>query len=124
MSRGGNQLAHSYRTLQQWNHWLTQHFLGERLLQAEQQSLTSILNQQFGKHAILIGVPHQQPLLDATRLPCHTLLSPLVYHDTHSNYIESDLHELPLLTGSVDLLILPHTLEYIDNHANIVKHAG
>jgi ubiquinone/menaquinone biosynthesis C-methylase UbiE len=116
-------LAHSYRTLQHWNQWLTQHGLGERLLSAEQRLLTSMLKQQYGKHALLIGVSHQQSLLNATLLPYHTLLSPLISREHHVSYVEGDLHELPILTGSVDLVILPHTLEFIDNPRQLLAEA-
>jgi len=32
-----------------------------------------------------------------------------------AGYIEGDFHDLPILTGSMDLVLLPHTLEFIDH---------
>ena len=119
----GKSLAHSYRILQHWNQWLAQHFLGEHLLQAEQHLLTSMLKQHYGKHALLIGVPHQLPLLTSTVLPCHTLLSPLLAREKSASAIEGDLHELPILTGSMDLVMLPHTLECVDNPRQLLAEA-
>lgn len=116
-------MEHSYRTLQHWNQWLSQHFLGERLLEAELTSLTKMLNQHFGKHALLIGVPAQFGLLHASTMPCHALATPLNIQDTGSSYIETGLHELPLLTGSIDLVLLPHTLEFIDNPRQLLAEA-
>lgn len=116
-------MAHGYRILQHWNQWLAQHFLGERLLQAEGEQLSSLLNRHFGKHALLLGVPEQQKLLEATRIPCHSLLSPLIHKEKISNYIEGDFHELPILTGSIDLVMLPHTLEFIDNPRQLLAEA-
>jgi hypothetical protein len=116
-------LAHGYRTLQHWNQWLTQHNLGRSLLQAEGQQLSQWLNRHFGKHALLIGVPHQASLLNATSIPCHSILSPIMSKTHVTNYMEGDLHELPILTGSIDLVMLPHTLEFVDNPRQLLAEA-
>lgn len=119
----GKALAHGYKILQHWNQWLSQHFLGASLLQAEEQLLTHLLPQCFGKHVLLIGAPHQASLLNSTTISCRTLLSPLISHDIPTCYIESDIHELPVLTGSIDLVILPHTLELVDNPRQLLFEA-
>lgn len=116
-------MAHGYRTLQHWNQWLAQQFLGNKLLEAEKQILSSLLNRHFGKHALLIGVPHQYELLTATTIPCHSFVSPLISKDSRFSNIESDFHELPILTGSIDLVMLPHTLEFIDNPRQLLSEA-
>ena len=116
-------MAHGYRILQHWNQWLTQQFLGNVLLETEAQQLSILLDRHFGKHAILIGVPHQYRLLEATKIPCHSLVTPLLSKDKKHGYIEGDLHDLPILTGSVDLVILPHTLELIDNPRQLLAEA-
>jgi SAM-dependent methyltransferase len=33
------------------------------------------------------------------------------------------LHELPILTGSIDLVMLPHTLEFVDNARQLLAEA-
>jgi len=116
-------LAHGYRTLQHWNQWLSQQFLGKKVLETEEQQLSSMLERHFGKHALLIGVPSQHRLLQSTNIACHSLLSPLVSKEKIETYIESDFHELPILTGSIDLVILPHTLEFIDNPRQLLAEA-
>lgn len=83
ISRGeGKALAHGYRILQHWNQWLAQQFLGKSLLQEERQMLSHLLDNHFGKHALLIGVPHQYVLLEASTLPCHSLITPLINKET------------------------------------------
>ena len=116
-------MAHGYRTLQHWNQWLTHQFLGSSLLDAEEKLLSSLLARHFGKHALLIGVPHQLDLLKATKIPCHSLLSPIITRDKVPGYIEGDFHELPILTGSIDLVVLPHTLEFVDNPRQLLAEA-
>lgn len=116
-------MAHGYRTLQNWNHWLAQQYLGEQVLSAEQTLLTQLLKQHYGKQALLIGVPQQQRLLNSTVVAFHSLLSPLVHHDKALGNIESDFHHLPILTGSVDLVMLPHTLEFVDQPQQLLREA-
>jgi SAM-dependent methyltransferase len=110
--------------LQHWDHWLAQEALGSALLNAEKKTLSPLLSQHFGKHAVLIGVPQQASLGESTPLTYHTLVSPLLRHEkTVRHHIESDLHELPLLAGSADLVLLPHTLEFVDNPRQLLSEA-
>ena len=85
--------------------------------------LARLLVKHYGKHALLIGVPNQYALLEATKVPCHTLLSSFLAHEPQPGFVEGDLHELAIQTGSIDLVILPHTLEYVDNPHHLVQEA-
>lgn len=116
-------MAHGYRTLQHWDQWLAHDFLGNSLLEEEQNLLACASLKHFGKHALLIGVPHQRSLLKATTIPCHSLLTPLIHKEKKISAIEGDLHELPIQTGSIDLAILPHTLEFVDNPRRLLAEA-
>lgn len=119
----GKALAHGYRTLQHWDHWLAQQFLGNKLLETEERVFSHLLQKHFGKHVLLIGVPHQYPLLSSTLLPCHSLITPFISQEKKSCFIEGDFHELPIMTGSVDLVMLPHTLELVDNPRQLLSEA-
>lgn len=116
-------MAHGYRTLQHWNQWLTLQSLGSTLLAAEQQSLTTLTEKHFGKHALLIGVPNQAQLLQSLSISLHTLLSPIMGQPNQCDCIEADLSELPIMTGSIDLVVLPHTLEFVDNPRQLLHEA-
>ena len=111
----GKALAHGYRTLQHWNQWLSQQFLGKSILETEAGQLSRLLKRHFGKHALLLGVPQQYDLLNSTKIPCHSLVTPLICKEKKTGYIEGDFREVPIITGSVDLVMLPHTLEFVDN---------
>jgi SAM-dependent methyltransferase len=119
----GKALTPGLRTLKHWNQWLTQQFLGSGLLAAEHKMLTRLLCHHFGKYALLIGVPHQVDLLSTSQLPSRFLVSPMAHHARISGLIESDFHELPIMTGSIDLVLLPHTLEFIDNPRQLLAEA-
>ncbi|HLB57308.1 MAG TPA: class I SAM-dependent methyltransferase [Gammaproteobacteria bacterium] len=115
-------MVKTYRTTQHWDHWLTQ-FLGKSLLEAEQRFLQSLLADQYGKHALLIGVPRQYGLLQSSVISHHIVLSPLLNRHIPVQCIESEFDELPVAAASVDLVLLPHTLEYINNPHHLLAEA-
>lgn len=116
-------MAHGYRNLQQWNQWLTQHFLGGYLIDEECQAIAPLFTQHFGKHALLIGTPQQARYLAVSNIHCQTLLTPISTQQHQAKTIESDLQELPIASGSVDLVLLPHTLEFVDNPRQLLNEA-
>jgi SAM-dependent methyltransferase len=115
-------VAKTHRTIQQWNRWLLQ-FPGQSVLEAEQRFLPHLLSDYYGKHSLLIGVPNQQVLLQASVTQHHALLSTLLSHKKDIPYIEGQFYHLPIASGSVDLVIVPHTLEYVDNPHQLLAEA-
>jgi len=111
-----------YRTIQQWDLWLTQ-FLGHSVLEAEKKFLLHSLATYFGKQGLLLGVPHQNELLKASVTAHQIVLTPIISKTRQIKTIESDFDELPISTGRVDLVLLPHTLEYLDNPRQLLSEA-
>jgi SAM-dependent methyltransferase len=117
-------LAKTYRKIQQWDRWLG-HFPGSSVLEAEKTFLPHLISQYYGNQALLIGTPRQHVLMKSSTIPNRYLLTPLLSH-THQGTIrtiESELHELPIASGSLDLVVLPHILEYIDNPRQLLAEA-
>jgi len=113
----------SQRAIVQWNQWLSKG-LGQTVLKSENAMLSSFLSDIYGKHLVLVGVPHQTPLIQNLNLPCHSLLTPVFHHaEAELKVIESNLYELPVASGSVDVAILPHTLEFVDNPRQLLTEA-
>jgi SAM-dependent methyltransferase len=115
-------LAKIYRIIQQWNHWLTQ-FLGKSLLEYEQQAVALMQSGKYGNSTLLLGVPHQVAFLKSGLTPNKFLLSPIHDREMSCVFIEGDFYELPIHTGSVDQVILPHTLELLDNPHKLLSEA-
>ncbi len=111
-----------YRALQQWDIWLTE-FLGSCVLDAEKTILLKNLSTYFGKQGLLIGVPHQNELLKASVTAHQMVLTPLISKTRAIKTIESEFEELPIAPGSIDLVLLPHTLEYTHNPRNLLIEA-
>lgn len=115
-------MVKSYRAIQQWNRWLG-NFLGGELLQAENSLLQNLIEHCYGKHSVLIGVPNQYVLLKKGQIPDRILVTPFVLHDKNIRYVEGDWNELPISSGSVDLVVIPHSLEYVDNPRQVLSEA-
>lgn len=114
-------LAYSYRKLQYWDTWLKQESLGQYLLNLEAKKLASQLSKHLGKHALLVGVPAQSPLLQIINFPFLWLTSAFRGDTKASGLIESDMHALAILTGNIDLAIVPHTLDFIDHPRQLLS---
>lgn len=115
-------MANTHRASQKWDNWLTQS-LGHYLLDAEQRFLPSLFADCYGKYALLIGVPSQFNLIKFSSIQYQVLLSPIINKNKKFHFIESDFYELPIASASVDLVLLPHTLEYIDNPRQLLSEA-
>lgn len=115
-------MAKTYRATQHWNHWLSQSF-GSAVRSVEQKYLYELLANYFGKHGLLIGVPQQAELIKTSVTACHSLLSPLFDRNASLNTIEGDFFELPILSGSVDLVLLPHSLECTENPRQLLAES-
>lgn len=111
-----------YRVVQQWGHWLD-HLLGQTLLKIEKDFLSSRFSQRYGTYALLIGVPQQHIMLTSLAIRKHVVLGPLINKNKEIIYIESAYIELPIASGSVDLVILPHTLDFLDNPRRLLNEA-
>lgn len=115
-------MVKTHRAIQQWQQWLLQPF-GNKLLEAENKILPSLLSNYYGKHALLIGVPSQKKLLMTNSIPHQVLLSPLINKNHGLPFIESEFYELPIASASINLVLVPHTLEYMDNPRKVLMEA-
>ena len=107
-----------------WEKWL-QSPPGRYVLQWEQQCLDQIVANVFGFHAVQIGLPQLNGLRE-NRMPMHALL-------THANDnrqlisqfewhpIEGNTSEMPFANESIDLIILPHVLEFATDPHQVLR---
>lgn len=89
--------------------------LGRSVMAREQQVLDETLADLFGYHAIQVGLP-AIPLLRASRIT-HRL--------TVGAYAPAEVlalgHELPFASQSIDLVVLPHVLEFAESPHAILR---
>ncbi len=107
-----------------WEKWL-QSPPGQYVLKWEQQCFNQIVADVFGFHAVQIGMP-QINTLSENRMPLHALLvhanDNLIdarHHQWH--FIEGNSSELPFANESLDLIVLPHVLEFAPDPHQILR---
>jgi len=89
--------------------------LGQYLLQKEQAYLDDVTPDIFGFHALQIGMP-EVDLLRASRIAHRMRIAASDHPDVFAKF-----HELPLASQSIDLVVLPHALEFADEPHAILR---
>jgi SAM-dependent methyltransferase len=80
--------------------------LGEYLLEKERAYLDDVTPDIFGFHALQLGMP-EVDLLRESRIAHRMRIAAADHPDVYAKS-----HELPLATHSIDLVLLPHVLEF------------
>lgn len=91
---------------------------GRYVLQWEQAQFDSAVEDVFGFNAVQIGLP-QFDLLRQSRIALHTRLG-----SESGNDLVADSGALPLASGSIDLVVLPHVLEFSAHPHRILREAA
>jgi SAM-dependent methyltransferase len=89
--------------------------LGQYLAAQEQRLHDDIVANIFGFHALQIGLP-ELDLLRTNRIPHKFRIG-----RTHGVDLLADAAELPLESQSVDLLVMPHLLEFSEHPHRILR---
>jgi SAM-dependent methyltransferase len=89
--------------------------LGQYLLEKEQAYLDDVTPDVFGFHALQVGMPHVD-LLRESRIAHRMRVAPT---DRPDIYAKS--HELPVATQSIDLVLLPHVLEFAARPHDVLR---
>jgi SAM-dependent methyltransferase len=93
---------------------------GQTLLHWEQRQLDAAVADVFGYHALQLGMP-QINALQANRMP-HQWRADARAHA--STQLQCDFEALPFPETSLDLLVMPHSLELsVDPHASLREAA-
>lgn len=85
------------------------------MLAAEQALYDAAVTDIFGFNAVQLGLP-QADLLQHSRIPFRLLAGT-------AGQLRCDFAQLPLATNSIDLLLLPHILEFSDNPHQVLRDA-
>jgi len=91
---------------------------GEYVLRWEHAQFDSAVEDVFGFNAVQIGLPRVD-LLRQNRIPLRTRVGLEPASD-----LVADAGTLPLATGSVDLVLLPHVLEFSPHPHRILREAA
>jgi SAM-dependent methyltransferase len=110
--------APSTPTLAQW----LETPAGRYVLAWETVAVSRAVTDVFGYYAVQIGLPGT-PFLNDNRMPTRLVLddATLLPSTTPSPALRALAHELPLASQSVDLVVLPHLLEFADEPHDILR---
>lgn len=107
-----------------WEAWLRSP-PGQYVLKWEQTCFDQIVDNVFGFHAVQVGLP-QMNFLRENRMPLHAILihandSTSLNPNSNWHLIEGDSSELPFASESIDLIVLPHVLEFAADPHQILR---
>ena len=104
--------------IQEFSDWLATP-QGSYVLDWEQRKHDQLLADIFGFNAMQIGLP-AVGYLRANRMPFHFLCDGRTIGEAGAG-VRADPHHLPFAGNSVDLVVLPHVLEFDDNPHQILR---
>ena len=82
------------------------------------------LNRFFGYYAVQYGVSRQRDLLQSCVIKHHVRLSHLIDHKVRQNIIYTDAAWWPIVPNSLDLVLLQHILETVENPQQTLREAA
>ncbi len=91
---------------------------GSYLFAREQAYFDTAVADIFGYHALQLGL-EQVDLLRASRIPLRVQVAP-----RGSVGLRADFGDLPIESNSVDLMVLPHTLEFSEHPHQVVREVA
>lgn len=89
--------------------------LGQYLLERERAYIDRTVTDIFGYNALQLGLP-EIDLLRANRMPLRATVDRV-----KGAMLRADSAELPIVSASVDLVLLPHVLEFSENPHQILR---
>ncbi len=104
-------ISHARGQLRRWY----QEPLGHMLLQSEQQLMDQLLPGLFGYHLLQLGDVAGEGLLAGSRIPHRMVMVEEGVTSRSSgqlDYLQGSFNQLPLQSDSLDVVLLPHLLEY------------
>lgn len=95
---------------------------GRRLLKFEKFHLNEVLANLFGYHLLQIGAPSGEPLFSASRINHPVVLAEdLLEQRIAAPGIAGEAEHLPVMSDSIDVVLLPHVLEFADNPHQVLR---
>ncbi len=92
--------------------------MGAYTIEWEQNCIDGLTSDIFGFNALQIGMPHV-PFLRASRMQAHWCATEKVIPNLTT--LSFDFKELPFTSESIDLIVLPHVLEFSSDPHQILR---
>ncbi|MCF6354015.1 MAG: class I SAM-dependent methyltransferase [Candidatus Polarisedimenticolaceae bacterium] len=106
---------------QRLHEWLQQS-PGQVLLEQEQQCLEQIFSELFGHHLVQLGGGgFDFDLSGVSRFRAHLVLDACMPTQSLVAHVRADPLELPILSATVDAVLMPHTLDFSADPHRILR---
>ena len=111
---------------QRLREWYEQQ-LGQLLLEHERRELDGVLPNLFGYYLLQVGAAMDAYLLEASRIRHHVIVGshspvhPGRDRTAHMARLCGNSHMLPVQSDSVDVVVLPHTLEFDPSSHEVLR---
>ena len=97
---------------------------GKRFAQAEQEELTKILPTLYGYHLLFLGEPGLASLIGSSLISHRVLINPHLRSESSTiSNLPAALEALPILSDSVDVVVLSHSLEQAANPHEVLRES-
>ncbi|QBZ82949.1 class I SAM-dependent methyltransferase [Hydrogenovibrio crunogenus] len=94
---------------------------GHSLLQQEKVIIDQALEQVFGLYLVQLGIVSSDDLLANSRANCKVMIDTHWHRFHGARFVAADFDYLPLKSDSVDVVVLPHTLEAVTDPYHILR---
>jgi SAM-dependent methyltransferase len=110
----------SHSAFPKMDHWIY-HPHGRYLLEAERKALAALLPRYFGYHLLQLGGPLHFDLLETSLINHHIRLAYEISPGFMGSSVEAEFEGLPFLPDSIDLVVMPHTLDRLVHPQALLK---
>jgi len=94
--------------------------LGQRLAAVEMTALDAQLLNLFGYHLFIVDPPWENCSLSNSRIP-HHVTQRIISGESSGDRVVGDTEVWPVLTDSLDAILLPHTLELANDPHQVLR---
>ena len=96
--------------------------LGHQLAEAELSALAARLPNLFGYHLVVVDPPWNECRLDDSRI-AHRIIQSVENDVPPGVELTADTENWPIMTDSIDAIVLPHTLELARDPHQVLREA-
>jgi len=102
-----------------------QHGVGERIICLESEALSKLLQRLYGYHLVMLGDPGLTALVGSSLISHRILINPRATgEEVQVSSLKGALESIPLRSDSVDVVVLPHTLEESANPHEVLRESN
>lgn len=97
--------------------------LGQLVIQVEMEKLVKVFPGIFGYHILLLGIVIQFKMIEYSVIPYQSVVNPFHKDNGMAKTVTGRWDMLPFANNSVDVVVLPHTLDFAQDSLAVIEEA-